>query len=157
MTKQCLNCSKEFEYQENGRQEKKYCSKSCRYQSAYKRRENHLAEKLKGQIFQETKSRDEEILQPKIVRHDIPVHNQVSGLSFREALELATLSAELKAENKRLNDKIEQLQRDYNDLELEFELLESKSEGEGMGGIGKTIGELMPLLAVFMPKSEPSK
>jgi len=157
--KKCIECGQDYESTNRTGHEQKYCSKVCRHRSSYKRREDNLYKKFSGQIQQTTVGNDAE----REIKSPTEYINSTDsfkgfGLSNERIFELVSNNAYLSAENKRLEDKITELQKEYQRLEFEFaELEESLDEDESknsmISGINNIVEKVTPaipyLYAIF--------
>lgn len=156
MIKSCQQCGKEYESTQKAGQEQRYCSKSCRNKAANERRESVLAEKLKRQIHGTTESRDESTTTTE--RYPT-IRNSNFGIPDIKIFELVSENANLTAENKRLQEKIQTLEIENGKLIAEVEQYEDDDDdGDGnMGSIGKVVEQYMPVIvpaivSIFAPK-----
>jgi hypothetical protein len=159
--KKCIQCENEFEPKNKSGQEQKFCSRSCRNKHHNERRQENLFEKFKNEHLHKATSKGNEIgsVPERSYENSYPTYN---GYSFEKTIDLIQRNAELSSENKRLLDKLENLQRDYNELEMEFEELDAKIGENDSNGIGATMGniakEYAPLIATyFMSKNQNAK
>lgn len=158
MIRKCIECEKEYEAIHTGGQEQKYCSKSCRVKSANKRRESILVEKLKREVQQDATPRDETT---KVERKYEAIHGQNFGLDSNKIFELVTTNANLTAENKRLQDKVQALEIERGELLAEIDSYEEDEESNSsdMGSIGEIMKPYLPVIvpaivSIFSPKEK---
>jgi len=153
MIKKCIQCGNEYESTQKAGQEQKYCSKSCRNKAANERRENNMAEKFKREIQQATTIGNEKREVPEQVT---AIRQSGFGIPDIKIFELVTENANLTAENKRLQDKVQALEVEKGQLIAEVEGLESEMEGDDSDG-GMLSGIMnnpttQPLVAVAIGK-----
>jgi hypothetical protein len=139
--KRCLICTKEYEPKESQTgQEQKYCSATCRNKAAYQRRESNILAKFKGTIQSESNHRDDG-------RYIQGYNLNYADLGTSKIIEMIQDAAELRAENKRLQDKVQQLEMDKAELISE---LEEMPEENNMAGIGKMITDYAPVILTML-------
>lgn len=146
--KKCTQCGNEYEAKSKTGQEQKFCSRSCRNKHHNQRRQENLFTKFKNEYIHETTTSGnvhgfhETNIENSRVSH--------SGLSFEKTIELIQSNAMLTAENKRLMDKLEVMQREIHELESEVEELDAKIGNEENSGMGATMGNLAKEYAPFI-------
>ena len=139
--KKCVICFKEYEPKETPTgQEQKYCSATCRNKAAYKRREENILAKFGGQVHTEPTYRDDKRY---IQGHSL----NYADIGTPKIIEMIQDTAELRAENKRLIDKVQQLEMDKAELINE---LEDVPDDSSMGSIGKMITDYAPLIISYL-------
>lgn len=147
--KKCVICFKEYEPKETPTgQEQKYCSSTCRNKAAYKRREENILAKFGGQVHTEPTHRDDHRYIHRDDHRYIQGHNlNYADIGTPKIIEMIQDTAELRAENKRLIDKVQQLEMDKAELINE---LEDVPDDNSMGSIGKMITDYAPLIISYL-------
>lgn len=134
-------CTKEYEPKETPTgQEQKYCSSTCRNKAAYKRREENILAKFGGKVHTESTHRDDN-------RYIQGYALNYADIGTPKIIEMIQDTAELRAENKRLIDKVQQLEMDKAELINELEYV---PDDNSMGSIGKMITDYAPLIISYL-------
>jgi len=153
MIKKCIQCGNEYESTQKAGQEQKYCSKSCRNKAANERRENNMAEKFKREIQQATTVGNDRREVPEQVT---AIRQSGFGIPDIKIFELVTENANLTAENKRLQDKVQALEVEKGQLVAELDEYEESDEGESIGGFEKAIMPFLPSILSYLAPKQPT-
>ena len=146
MIKKCIKCNNDYESTQKSGQEQKYCSKTCRNKAANERRENDMAEKFKREFLKEPDARNEERrIFENVKENNTTNYGQNFGLSAEKIFELVSANANMSADNKRLQDKIQDLEIKVGTLTSELDEYDNEDESQ-MGGIGKIAEQYAPVL-----------
>ena len=150
--KECKNCSKEFEPKHQTRgSEQKYCSIKCRQASAQIRMINRIKENVKQENEKENETiSDNRGYQQSMDRgHSREYTRTSSGVGIISDNHLATIKELYEAKNETIFYKLkcENLEKELNELKIEFhnleQELESIDEGEEESGYSGMLGGVM--------------
>jgi uncharacterized protein YlxW (UPF0749 family) len=156
----CKECKNEFTEKNNRGSEQLYCSAKCRNKNTYKRREDSMREKLQNEINKIHSNQEEKkasvIPEQAITRISTGFGSDIGG---DKIFSLIMDNATMTAENKRLVDKIQQLEVERGQLLAEIENLEQENETMSGDSIGSMIKPVIPALAPLIvnwltPKEE---
>jgi len=146
-SKKCLQCGNEFESSINPGMEKKYCSKQCRMKAGNNRR----FENLKKTILSE--KQDTSILQPERNAEGLDrIQRSYSSTSYgvgnftNNHLETIKELYETKNEVNFYKLKLDQLERENNELKNELMELESEEVEENNNGWLSGVEKTLPTL-----------
>jgi hypothetical protein len=147
--KECKNCSKEFEPKHQTRgSEQKYCSIKCRQASAQIR----MINKIKENVKQENEKENEIISDNRGNQQSMDRGQQreytrtTNGVGIVTDNHLATIKElyEAKTETIFYKLKLEQVEKELNELKIEFHNLEQElDEGEEESGYSAMLGGVM--------------